>query len=69
MQVKTFTYEKMAGQFRLKKLFSTQKMEDHINEMLQQGWEIMSPPTPGAPKRSGGIGLPGDTMVITFKKD
>jgi len=68
MEVKTFTYEKMAGQYRLKKLFSTQKMEDHIAEMVKQGWEILTPPTPGAKGDRKGIGLPGDTMIIVFKK-
>ena len=68
MEVKTFTYEKMAGQYRLKKLFSTQKMDDHIAEMVKQGWEIMSGPNPGSKGPSKGIGLPGDTMIIVFKK-
>jgi hypothetical protein len=69
MEVKTFTYEKMAGSYYLKKFFSSQRMEEHIAELLKQGWEIMTPPTPGAKGRSKGIGLPGDTMVVVFKKD
>ena len=68
MEVKTFTYEKMTGQYRLKKVFSTQKMEDHIAEMVTKGWEILTPPTPGAKGEKKGIGLPGDTLVIVFKK-
>ena len=68
MEVKTFTYKKMLNAYYLQKLFSSQKMEDHIVEMLQQGWEILSGPTPGAKERSKGIGLPGDTMIIVFKK-
>jgi hypothetical protein len=43
-------------------------MEDHIPEMLKQGWEIMTPPTPGPNTGRRGIGLPGHTMVVVFKK-
>lgn len=68
MEVKTFTYKKMLNSYYLQKLFSSKKMEEHIAEMVGQGWEILSGPMPGAKEHSKGIGLPGDTMIIVFKK-
>jgi hypothetical protein len=68
MEIKTFTYEKMLNAYYLRQTRSRQTMEDHIVEMLQHGWEVMSGPTPvtKAPRR--GPGLPGDSMIIVFKK-
>jgi hypothetical protein len=42
MEVKTFTYKKMLNSYYLQKFISSQKMEEHIAEMLQQGWDILS---------------------------
>ena len=67
MEVKTFTYKKMLNTFYLQKFLSNKKMDDHIAEMLSQGWEILGGPV-GGKERAKGIGLPGDTMTITFKK-
>lgn len=67
MQVKTFTYKKKLGTFYLEKMFSNTKMDDHIAQMLQEGWEVLSTGSHKGPSK--GIGLPGDTMTVTFKKD
>ena len=69
MELKTFTYEKMLNAYYLRQTRSRQTMEDHIVEMLQQGWKVMSGPTPVAKTPRRGRGLPGDTMIIVFKKD
>jgi len=66
MEVKTFTYKKMAGTFYLQKMFSSKKMDDHIAEMRSQGWEISGSGSHKGPSK--GIGLPGDTMTIIFER-
>ncbi|MGF7135878.1 hypothetical protein P3T40_007390 [Paraburkholderia sp. EB58] len=68
MKIKTFTYEKMLNAYYLRQTRSRQTMEDHIVEMLQQGWVVMSGPGPVAKVPRRGCGLPGDTMIIVFKK-
>ncbi|HWW77633.1 MAG TPA: hypothetical protein VNZ44_19675 [Pyrinomonadaceae bacterium] len=68
MEIKTVTYKKMLGSYYLQEWLSNQKMEEHIAKMLQDGWEIMSGPMPGAKERPRGIGLPGDTMIVVYKK-
>lgn len=68
MKIKTFTYGKMLNAYYLRQTRSRQTMEDHIVEMLQQGWVVMSGPSPVAKVPQRGSGLPGDTMIILFKK-
>ena len=68
MEIKTFTYEKILNTYYLRQTRSSQTMEDHIADMLQQGWEVMSGPTPSAKAPRRGLGLPGDTMIIVFRK-
>ena len=67
MQVKTFTYKKMLNTYYLQKMFSSVKMDDHITEMLKDGWEVLNS---GSHKgRREGFGIPGDIITMTFKKD
>jgi hypothetical protein len=69
MELKTFTYEKTLNAYYLRQTRGRQTLEDHIAEMLQQGWKIMSGPTPVAKTPRRGRGLPGDAIIIVFKKD
>ena len=45
MEVKTFTYKQMLNTFCLQKFLSNKKMDDHIAEMLSQGWQILAGPS------------------------
>jgi hypothetical protein len=69
MQVKTFTYKKMLGTFHLQHMLSSEKMDDHIAQMLQDGWEVMS--TTSLKGTSGLLGSQRDPdkIVMTYKKD
>lgn len=68
MEVKTVTYKKKLNTYYLEGWLSNQKMDEHIAEMLKQGWTIMRGPEPGAPGPREGIGLPGDTMIVVYQK-
>ena len=66
MEVKTFTYKKILNTYYLQKAFSNKKMDDHIAEMVKDGWEILNSGSHKGPSR--GIGLSGETITMTFKK-
>ena len=67
MEVKTFTYKKILNTYYLQKMFGNKKMDDHIAEMAKNGWEILSSANHKGPSK--GIGLSGETITLTFKKD
>lgn len=68
MEVKTVTYKRKLNTYYLEGWLSNKKMDEHIAEMLQQGWTILSGPMPGPHGRRQGIGLPGDTMIVVYQK-
>jgi len=39
-QVKTFTYKKMFGQFRLES-DPSKTMDEHVTEMIRDGWQLV----------------------------
>ena len=69
MEVKTFTYKKILGTFYRQGMLSNQKMDDHIAEMLGNGWEMLAVPGVTAGNgRTFGLGVKHDKLTITFKK-
>ena len=83
MQIKTFTYKRTFGQYLLTP-WGAKKMDDHIAEMVNAGWEPMNSAndsghvkvgkTVGLMALTGGLSLlfgasrTEPTITLTFKK-
>ena len=68
MEVKTFTYEKTIRGYMLQGWASSEKMDDHIAKMLNDGWKVMSQNAIAGDGRTFGPGVVRDKMTITFTK-
>ena len=69
MQVKSITYEKSwYGVYYRQRLFSMQRMDDHIAELLGQGWSVLSQTSHSGPGRGFQPFSKRDTITITFQK-
>ena len=69
MQVKSFTYKKMLSDYYLQSMFSSQKMDEHMAEMLTNGWKVVSTTSQAGDGRTFGPGVKRDTITTIFQKD
>jgi hypothetical protein len=68
VEVKTFTYKKLLGSYYLQGLLSSKKMDDHIAEMLSQGWELLGEAGHAGDGRTFGPLVRRDRLTITYKR-
>ncbi len=68
MEVKTFTYKNLLGTYYLQGWSGSQKMDDHIAEMLKADWEILGSTAQPGDGRTWGPGVKRATITMTFKK-
>jgi hypothetical protein len=68
MEIKTFTYKNLAGTYYLQGWLSSQKMDDHITEMVKDGWNILNSADQPGDGRTFGPGVKRATITMTFKK-
>jgi hypothetical protein len=68
MQVRTITYKNLAGTYYLQGWISSQRMDDHIAEMLTDGWEILNSSDQAGDGRTFGPGVRRAAITMTFKK-
>ena len=70
MQVKTFTYRKnFFGTYRKQGLLDSQKMDDHIEKMLNEGWEVLSQTSHSGERIVLRPFSKRDTITITFRRN
>jgi len=70
MQVKTFTYRRnFFGTYRKQGPLDSQKMDDHIAKMLNEGWEILSQTATSGESIVLKPFSKRDTITITFRRN
>lgn len=69
MEVNSFTYQKSVfGTYYKRGLLNLQKMDDHIAEMLNDGWEILTQTADTGDRRILRPFAKRDTITVSFKK-
>lgn len=69
MQVKSFTYEKnFFGTYRKRGFLNLQKMDDHIANMLNDGWEILTQTAHSGDWRTLLPFAKRDSITVSFRK-
>jgi hypothetical protein len=69
MRVKSFTYEKtFFGTYRKRGLLNLKKMDDHIAEMLNDGWEILNQTSHAGDWRTLLPFAKRDSITVSFTK-
>lgn len=74
MEIKSFTYKRLLGKlsttYYLQRWLSRKRMDEHIAEMLADGWTIMSAPVGiVGDGRTLGLFIKHDIIIITYKKE
>lgn len=70
MQIKTFTYRRtFFGTYRKQGLLDLQKMDDHIQKMLNDGWEVLSQTSHSGERIVLRPFSKRDTITITFRRN
>lgn len=69
MEVKSVTYRKsIFGTYYKRGLFNRQKMDDHMAEMLNDGWEVLTQTAHSGERRTLRPFAKRDTITVSFKK-
>jgi len=69
MEVKSFTYRKsLLGTYYKQGLLNLQKMDDHIAEMLTDGWEVLTQTAHNGERRVLRPFAKRDTITVSFAK-
>ena len=69
MEVKSVTYKKsIFGTYYKRGLFNLQKMDDHMAEMLNDGWEVLTQTAHSGERRALRPFAKRDTITVSFKK-
>jgi hypothetical protein len=68
MEVKSFTYKNLAGTYFRLGWIGSQKMDNHIADMLRDGWRILNSADQPGDGRVFGPGVKRATITMTFQK-
>ena len=70
MRVKSFTYQKSVfGRYYKRGLLNLTKMDDHIANMLRDGWEILTQTSHTGDRRILRPFAKRDTITVSFRKN